>query len=177
MLSIQLINKKTADNIENQLNVSEMLTLKISESSPLLKDMVTSQSALGASNRNNENVRESFKAIQDMINLMVIDQQKQTHDSLVETIKLSNSQIIKQQTLIDLKELQVKQANDLRKVIIDTNKNLIDYQKTQQDSINTLMNNSYSNIVNNALEFQSDSKPKESKKETNVQEEIVIEDK
>lgn len=156
--SIKIVNIKTADNLDMQIAASEALATKMSEVKPLLHGMLSAQLVLASQVEKNQRVQQTTEIVSELMNTMIVKQNEQSHKTLMDTIKLSQTPIIQAKTLIDMKKQNEQQQLDARKLIQELNDNRIKYQKAIADTRQSLESSNLKNITMNMTEL--DEKPK-----------------
>ena len=158
--SIKIINYKTANNLDMQIGASEALSAKMHEIRPLLQGMLSAQLVLASQVGKNQRVQQTTEIVSSLMNEMITEQDRQSHKTLMDTIRLSQNPIIKEKTLVDMAKQNEQQQIEARKLILDIKESTIKYQKTLALTKSSLEGSNIKQIAMNMNELEETTKKK-----------------
>lgn len=99
LLSINLINKQTSDQVMLQTRSSLMMSTNLNEIQPLLKGMLSCQTALAAQTARNARMQKITDVVTETVNATIKHNTMRTNEIVLKTMKQSYTPLIDKETL------------------------------------------------------------------------------
>ncbi len=150
--SINLVNQENFKQVDMQLRSSGALITNLGEIKPLIKGMLSSQTALAVQNARNVKLEETIEVVGTTINKLVKTNVSETNKTAIDALRLSTKPLIEKETIQHIETEHIDFSKKFVETVKEIKENTTEYVKQLESTTLQLTSNSTQLLIENAAD-------------------------